>query len=243
MSNPLPQVVNVAVPADGAVQRYQIEPPPALPPWFGSPGSFAACTVEPVVVPLAPVTTCAFAKVSLAGGAKASAALMVAVPAAVTVIGVDPAKRSNTIEVLDSAEKVLLTARFENTRVDYRRMLALVKRWPERTWAVEGATGVGLGLAQRLVSDGERVVDVPSKLSTRVRAIDTGHGRKNDPTDAHAVAAGNIGQNIPEQVLQPYAGGHAVQTHGAHAAFVEVRVGADKNLTHAVAPARSWDLP
>jgi transposase len=104
------------------------------------------------------------------------------------VIGVDPAKRSNTIEVIDASEKVLLTARFENTSVDYRRMWTLVKRWPDRTWAVEGATGVGLNLAQRLVADGERVLDVPSKLSTRVRAIDTGHGRKNDPTDAHAVA-------------------------------------------------------
>jgi transposase len=104
------------------------------------------------------------------------------------VIGVDPAKRSNTIEVIDGDETVLLMARFENTSADYRKMRALVKRWPDRKWAVEGATGVGLGLAQRLVSDGERVVDVPSKLSTRVRAIDTGHGRKNDPTDAHAVA-------------------------------------------------------
>ena len=107
---------------------------------------------------------------------------------AAVVIGVDPAKRSNTIEVIDAEENVLLTMRFENSREDYRRMLALVKRFPTRKWAVEGATGVGLNLAQRLVSDGERVVDVPSKLSTRVRAIDTGHGRKNDPTDAHAVA-------------------------------------------------------
>mgnify|MGYP002682773962 CR=1 FL=1 len=107
---------------------------------------------------------------------------------AAVVIGVAPATRSNTIEVIDSDENVLLMARFENSSADYRKMRALVKRWPERTWAVEGATGVGLNLAQRLVSDGERVVDVPSKLSTRVRAIDTGHGRKNDPTDAHAVA-------------------------------------------------------
>jgi transposase len=104
------------------------------------------------------------------------------------MIGVDPAKRSNTIEVIDSNETVLVTARFENTNEDYRKMRTLVKRWPERVWAVEGATGVGLHLAQRLISDGERVVDVPSKLSTRVRAIDSGHGRKNDPTDAHAVA-------------------------------------------------------
>jgi hypothetical protein len=105
---------------------------------------------------------------------------------AAVVIGVDPAKRSNTIEVINSAETVLLLARFDNTSADYRKMRALVKRWPDRVWAVEGATGVGLNLAQRLVSDGERVLDVPSKLSTRVRAIDTGHGRKNDPTDAHA---------------------------------------------------------
>ena len=107
---------------------------------------------------------------------------------ATVVIGVDPAKRSNTIEVIDSNETVLVAARFENTNEDYRKMRTLVKRWPERVWAVEGATGVGLHLAQRLISDGERVVDVPSKLSTRVRAIDSGHGRKNDPTDAHAVA-------------------------------------------------------
>jgi transposase len=104
------------------------------------------------------------------------------------MIGVDPAKRSNTIEVIDSNETVLVTARFENTNEDYRKMRTLVKRWPDRVWAVEGATGVELHLAQRLISDGERVVDVPSKLSTRVRAIDSGHGRKNDPTDAHAVA-------------------------------------------------------
>ena len=104
------------------------------------------------------------------------------------VIGVDPAKRSNTIEVIDASETVLVTARFVNNSADYRKMRTLVKRWPDRVWAVEGATGVGLHLAQRLISDGERVVDVPSKLSTRVRAIDSGHGRKNDPTDAHAVA-------------------------------------------------------
>jgi transposase len=107
---------------------------------------------------------------------------------AAVMVGVDPAKRSNTIEVIDSNETVLVTARFENTNEDYRKMRMLVKRWPDRVWAVEGATGVGLHLAQRLISDGERVVDVPSKLSTRVRAIESGHGRKNDPTDAHAVA-------------------------------------------------------
>ena len=52
------------------------------------------------------------------------------------VIGVDPAKRSNTIEVVDSDEHVLFAARFDNSSADYRRMLASVKRWPIRAWAV-----------------------------------------------------------------------------------------------------------
>ena len=76
------------------------------------------------------------------------------------VIGVDPAKRSHTIEVIDSREKVLATGRFDNTNVGYRAMRALAKRWPSRVWAVEGATGVGRHLAQRLLCDGERVLDV-----------------------------------------------------------------------------------
>ena len=52
---------------------------------------------------------------------------------AAVVIGVDPAKRSNTIEVIDSDENVLLMARFENSSADYRKMRALVKRWPWMT--------------------------------------------------------------------------------------------------------------
>jgi hypothetical protein len=43
-------------------------------------------------------------------------------------------------------------------------------------------------LAQRLVADGETVLDVPAKLSARVRVFATGQGRKTDPVDAHSVA-------------------------------------------------------
>jgi transposase len=55
-------------------------------------------------------------------------------------------------------------------------------------WVVEGSNGAGRPLAQRLLADGEHVVDVPAKLSARARALDTGHNRKTDPHDAHAVA-------------------------------------------------------
>src|SRR3954451_10046353 len=86
------------------------------------------------------------------------------------IIAVDPAKRSHTIEVLDQRERTLATLRIENTTAGYRELRAFVKKWPSRRWAVEGAQGVGRQLAQRLLADGERVIDVPAKLSTRVRA-------------------------------------------------------------------------
>jgi transposase len=54
--------------------------------------------------------------------------------------------------------------------------------------AVEGSNGAGRPLAQRLLADGEHVVDVPAKLSARARLFDTGHSRKTDAHDAHAVA-------------------------------------------------------
>ena len=103
------------------------------------------------------------------------------------IVAVDPAKRSHTIEVLDNRERVLATLRVVNSNAGYRELREFVRRWPQRRWAVEGARGVGRQLAQRLVADGERVIDVPSKLSTRVRVLDTGHGSKSDPADAHAV--------------------------------------------------------
>jgi transposase len=62
------------------------------------------------------------------------------------------------------------------------------EQWPHRRWAVEGAHGVGRPLAQRLLAQGEAVVDVPAKLAARVRVFDTGNARKTDATDAHAVA-------------------------------------------------------
>ena len=104
------------------------------------------------------------------------------------VIGVDPAKRSHAMSVLDSNENQLAALQVQNDNAGYRDMLQLARRWKDRRWAVEGAGGVGVQLAQRLVAAGETVVDVPPKLSTRARIFDTGHGRKSDPTDAKTVA-------------------------------------------------------
>jgi transposase len=67
-------------------------------------------------------------------------------------------------------------------------LLAFASDWPERVWAVEGAAGVGRLLAQQLVARGERVLDVPPSLSTRVRMLSGRSGRKTDAHDARAVA-------------------------------------------------------
>jgi len=104
------------------------------------------------------------------------------------VIGMDPHKRSATIEVLDEAEQPLMAGRFGTDSDGYRLLLAAGRQFPQRLWAVEGCQGVGRHLAQRLVADGEFVVDVPAKLSARARVFSTGQGRKTDATDAHSVA-------------------------------------------------------
>ncbi|WP_432830703.1 IS110 family transposase [Dactylosporangium sp. CA-092794] len=71
-------------------------------------------------------------------------------------------------------------------------MVALSRRFGDRTWAAESCAGIGRHVAQRLVADGETVIDVPAKLSARVRVFDTGQGRKTDPVDAHSVAVAGL---------------------------------------------------
>src|SRR5215218_7888146 len=108
------------------------------------------------------------------------------------VIGVDPHKGSNTIVVIDDRERVLAQQRFANDRAGYRSMKTFARAHRDRVWAVEGARGVGAGLAQRLVADGEPVLDVPARLSARVRALGGGSGRKTDDADAFAVAVAGL---------------------------------------------------
>jgi transposase len=104
------------------------------------------------------------------------------------VIGMDPHKRSVTIEAMTGTELVLAKHRFETTAAGFRQLLSFAKQWPDRLWAVEGCNGIGRHVASRLVSAGEIVVDVPPKLSARLRMFDTRQGRKTDPDDAHEIA-------------------------------------------------------
>jgi transposase len=109
-------------------------------------------------------------------------------PSKRVVIGMDPHKRSATIEVMTSDETILGTGRFGTDRDGYAAMVQYAKQWPDRVWAIEGCQGIGRHIATRLLADGEQVVDVPPKLSARARVFATGQGRKTDATDAHSVA-------------------------------------------------------
>jgi transposase len=104
------------------------------------------------------------------------------------MIGIDPHKGSHTAVVVDRTEAVLDTIRVTADRDQRDRLLAWAARFQPRTWAVEGATGMGAMLAQQLVAAGEHVVDVPPKLSSRVRLLERGKIDKTDPNDARSAA-------------------------------------------------------
>lgn len=59
------------------------------------------------------------------------------------VIGMDPHKRSVTIEVMAPDESVLGGGRYATDAPGYAAMLRDARRWPERVWAVEGCSGTG----------------------------------------------------------------------------------------------------
>lgn len=108
------------------------------------------------------------------------------------VIGIDPHKRSVTIEVMTGDESVISGGRYATDTAGFAAMLHAVARIrparEDRVWAVEGCAGIGHHVAMRLLQAGEEVLDVPPKLSARARVFSTGQGRKTDETDAHSVA-------------------------------------------------------
>src|SRR6516225_9850782 len=107
---------------------------------------------------------------------------------AAVMIGVDPHKASHTAVAISAAEEPLGELRVRACAAQAERLLAWATAWPQRTWAVEGAGGLGHLLAQQLLAAGERVLDVQPKLGARVRLLAAGDVNKNDPNDARSVA-------------------------------------------------------
>jgi transposase len=104
------------------------------------------------------------------------------------IIGIDPHKGSHTAFAIDGRERRLGQVRVRASARQAEVLLQWAARWPTRAWAIEGARGLGLLLAQQLIAADQRVVDVPPKLAARVRLLDSGQINKNDENDARSVA-------------------------------------------------------
>ncbi|KAF0957979.1 hypothetical protein MLGJGCBP_06717 [Rhodococcus sp. T7] len=105
------------------------------------------------------------------------------------VIGIDPHKSSHTATAVDPATNTDLgSIRIDATLTGYKTLIAWAKTWPQRTWAVENAYGLGHHLAQWLLALGEVVLDVPTTATARVWELSRGGRRKNDRIDAAAAA-------------------------------------------------------
>ena len=104
------------------------------------------------------------------------------------MIGIDPHKGSHTAVALDGREHRLGQLRVRAAPAQVEQLQRWASAWPERTWAIEGARGLGHLLAQQLLARGEQVIDVQPKLAARVRLLNTGAVNKNDPNDARSVA-------------------------------------------------------
>ncbi len=114
----------------------------------------------------------------------------------VVKIAVDPHKRINAVVAVGATGSVLARATFAQSTTGFADLMGFARRWPRREWAIEGATGVGKNLAQRLVVKGETVFDVPSKKSSLVRAFSATSGRKSDDVDAYSVALASLHSDL-----------------------------------------------
>ena len=117
------------------------------------------------------------------------------------MIGVDPHKGSHTAVVISPAEEPLGGLRVRASAGQAGKLIGWAAAWPERTWAVEGAAGLGRLLAQQLVAAGERVLDVQPKLASRVRLLQAGDTNKNDPNDALSVAVAALRSTVCREVI------------------------------------------
>lgn len=93
-----------------------------------------------------------------------------------------------TAFVIDGRERKLGQLRVRASARQAEVLLQWAARWPARSWAIEGARGLGLLLAEQLIAADQRVLDVPPKLAARVRLLNTGQINKNDDNDARVVA-------------------------------------------------------
>ena len=164
------------------------------------------------------------------------------------MIGVDPHKGSHTAVVISAAEEPLGEVRVRASAAQAGKLTGWAAAWPERTWAVEGAAGLGRLLARQLAAAGERVLDVQPKLASRVRLLQAGDTNKNDPDDALPVAVAALRWRPPSCFIAAVSFGDLVAVPDAtvpalpKASGPRTNSGAGQTM-HAARPVRRKDEP
>ena len=138
-------------------------------------------------------------------------------------IGIDPHKSSLTAVALQPSGEVSATIRLEVNCDTVARLRAWARQWSQRQWAVEGAAGLGRGVAQGLAAADEPVVDVPAQLAARARR----EASVPDDIEFATKPALACGRREPCHVMRPGRTG----VEGRQADLVGVRGWPQRNLT------------
>lgn len=101
------------------------------------------------------------------------------------VAGCDPHLDSFTVAVIDGTGRRYETIELANRVSGWDTAVKLCRQFEVATVGIEGASGYGLPLARTLSRAGVRVVEVPTRLTARLRKVD-GAG-KTDVGDAAAI--------------------------------------------------------
>ena len=112
----------------------------------------------------------------------------------------DPHKGSHTAVVIDPAEEPLGELRVRASAAQAQKLIAWAAAWPERTWVVEGASGLGHLLAWQLTPPGSGSWTCSPSWPPGPAAAgrDT---NKNDPNDALSVAIAALRSRSSREVV------------------------------------------
>jgi transposase len=114
-------------------------------------------------------------------------------------------RATNPVGVLEERGEITGHVVFASNRAGLRALDRWSQRFTNRRSAVDSSAGRGRPLAQRLLTSGEQVVDVPAKLSARWRLLSTGNERKDDAADATTRfllrGTGNALRRAPRKIM------------------------------------------
>lgn len=117
-------------------------------------------------------------------------------------IGVDAHKTLHVAVAIDDAGRVLAEWSGPNSPADWARFHVWLQTWQDqRHVGIEGSGSYGKGLARYLITQGEHVFEVNSRLTARERRLALKRG-KSDRLDAIAIARAILreGEQLPRIV-------------------------------------------